>query len=535
MAAGTLLGNVLNEQRRFYKDFLFNLLEQRALLNSIREELGLQKIYSDIRKETLALSEEAIFSLPGRKIKTETMVSEVGKLSYLDAGADELRIKRVKNEVDLQYYIDDKTLESRAEVAVDSIKRVLSESTEVVVAGKASEVCKERSTGVPDNTSDGGNLVNLSKMASRKGELTAKKDNENSFQHPPWPEWERLLESLRQYMPKTVDQDTGNELFNDTTLLKRALVKYAQAQEGAFSSLSQEDLLELLQHDLPSMDAKTAAGKKKLKDYLESDKNHSRKVPQAKLTDVIRLLYRAIRSMPMLGDTFPAKLRTAVISILNVLDTVSNAQSKARKLELANSNAFSSISGVNEEIIQSKNGFSEGIKSVDEEEDFRKIRDMHGSLDPPKYGSLKERVDARRQRLARESKEKEDASLQQSRSIVLQDLKFASEKSTTAAKKSKDIDIAPRNFEPFDALILSYDSDGHERLKSPQNCVYGASEYQFIAKKVEEHYYKSGTKDINCSSFPHAKNFDEELIFEDVEESDSDTDMEGFDDLICKS
>lgn len=115
--------------------------------------------------------------------------------------------------------------------------------------------------------------------------------------------------------------------------------------------------------------------------------------------------------------------------------------------------------------------------SIEQQSDsILKTRMALSSLGLPIYGSLKERVDARRERLARESLEKEAAKAQLTESFLTKEPSLSVvKKSSIKVEKSKADCVVLRNFDALDAII---ESDGCERSKASQKPVNGASEFR---------------------------------------------------------
>ncbi|MCO5546781.1 hypothetical protein L7F22_000217 [Adiantum nelumboides] len=428
------VGRFLKEQRQLFNEFLCHLKDQGVVLDSIRKELGLQK-FDSARKawidDTMILSEEV-------------------SLCFYDCSTPK-------------------------EVAMNVVGTASSVNVENLVTKQLKENSNQESGVISKSSSLHGGVF-AEEKSKHGGTIAVKEAGIKNFQHPSWPEWTAFLNHLRPFASNEKLKD-DLELFEDTTILKRAIVKFAQAHEGTFRSLSQKDLLMLVQHEFPSMDEKTAAGKKKLDNHLNACNSgvNTNKVPRAKLTDVVRLLYRAVRSMPALGGALPSDLNSAIIHILQVLNSASIAQHKssARTSE----NFSRAISQPTEEVNQKIDS-----ANVDEDEFYGDVsstvdgeasphdrnasaeqsdsNSMTGAvsnfLDLPRFGSLKERVDARRERIARESQERKAVVSQVPVPFLTKELDTSPLKNSSVTLEGmKDKCVVPRNFEALDAIIGS--------------------------------------------------------------------------------
>ncbi|KAH7299812.1 hypothetical protein KP509_24G030800 [Ceratopteris richardii] len=326
--SGDTLMSFLNEQRIFFSELHHILREQRLLLNSIRGELGLQKMESDVkafRADTLKFSEETSLFIKG-KPEADHIVGGNHTPSFSSSESAKTVTDPATEAVSSPVCVDPKISGSKIELGVDVDSNSSHESPEAVFLEHSEKASEQQLVLAPSSTSDNSNSEILSGPETGNGALLERKGGQNTFQHPPWPEWKTLLDNLRPYV--VAMGRPSEEPLDDTVILKRSLVKFAQAREGSFRSLSRDDLIELVQHDLPSMDEKTASGKKKLQNYLKSGKDDAKRGSQAKVTDVVRLLYRAVRSMPMLGGALPDGLKRAVINLLNTLNSASIEESK---------------------------------------------------------------------------------------------------------------------------------------------------------------------------------------------------------------
>ncbi|KAI5069508.1 hypothetical protein GOP47_0015809 [Adiantum capillus-veneris] len=433
------LGCFLQEQRQFFNELLCHLKDQRVVFGSIREELGLPKSKLELRKaaidNTMGLSEDISSCLNDYNNRKEVAMKPVSTASYIYA----------ENLVAEQF-----------EKSSDLGSGVISENSSV--------------SGAP---------VVVPEEESKEDDPTAMKEvaGTKNFQHPSWPEWTEFLNHLRPYASNEKSKE-DLELFEDTTILKRAIVKFAQAHEGAFRSLSRKDLLMLVEQEFPSMDEKTAAGKKKLQSYLKTDSSRlsskvwSSKVPRAKLTDVVRLLYRAVRSMPALGGALPSDLNSAVIHILQDLNSASNAQRNSatptpENLPAATSQPTQDFNQKTDsaKVDKDEDGSSTGNGEASPHERNASIEQNGSSLmarlassflDLPRFGSLKERVDARRERLARESEAKEAAMFQMPIPFLTKEPDSSPmKKDINTVARTKDKCVVTRNFEALDAIIES--------------------------------------------------------------------------------
>ncbi|MCO5561897.1 hypothetical protein L7F22_015522 [Adiantum nelumboides] len=424
-----LVGGFLKEQRQLFNEFLCHLKDQGVVLDSIREELGLQK--SDSARKAWI---------------DDTMI--------------------LSEEISLWFY----DCSTPKEVSMNAVGSASSINVEKLVAKQLKENSNQESGVISKSSSLHGGVF-LEEKSKNAGAIAVKDAGIKNFQHPSWPEWAAFLNHLRPFASKEKSDDDF-ELFEDTTILKRAIVKFAQAHEGTFRSLSQKDLLMLVQHEFPSMDEKTAAGKKKLDNYLSACNSgvNTNKVPRAKLTDVVRLLYRAVRSMPALGGALPSDLNSAIIHILQVLNSASIAQqnSSARMAEnflpaitqpTEEVNQKIDSANVDEDVNSTVNGEAsphDRNASVEQSDSNSMTRAVSNFLDLPRFGSLKERVDARRERIARESQERKAVVSQVPVPLLTKELDTSPLKnSNVTVEGTKDNCVVPRNFEALDAIIGS--------------------------------------------------------------------------------
>lgn len=473
----TMMRKLIEEQRESLSELQAQLQDQKAMLNSILENISLLKS----QLET----------------KVELVVSAVNPLSKpnVDTGANALSDSR----------------ERKNEKGPDAVNALCVKNTE------------KGGTHVPSEK----NSENGAKLAKTEVEVETGK-----FQHPPWPEWAMFLDHLKSFAyiveEKQRDVAGAGEIFNNTALLKRTLVKFAQAHETVFKRLSQKDLHTLAQYEFPSNDERTAAAKKRVQIYLQKEESNvssskSAEATQAKLTDVMRLIYRAVSSASSL-DALSSELKSALVHLLQDLISLSsikhdNATSRLDATPIRAKQGNGNASKLVEmEVIKNDQGSGQKIqvvkvegakalgnieldmeavapiaewkcprcsfmnlpqKSICVQCDLSQLASISCTPDPEsvtttktaevgspfineysepqKFRSLKERVDERRARLARESLQKEAASLQPP---LTQEPGLKNyTKCSIGLDDSKDGCDSARNFQAFDAIIESEDSD----------------------------------------------------------------------------
>eukprot|EP00250_Pteridium_aquilinum_P010112 c19163_g1_i2 orf=622-2631(-) len=462
----------LNEQTDSLNELRYQLKDQGTLLSLIQKEVTSCKLEFKTRK-----------NLVGNAVSVSSQTNPEAILEF----------KTSKDLVGIAASVSSQTYP----------EGILEPANELCDAGNMVQLSHTRST-LCDRTSENGGPVLPGKSSKNDASLAKKRFDIEKFQHPPWREWALFLDHLRPHASmkewKPSEEARTDEIFDDTALLKHALVKFAQAHEAAFRTLSRKDLLVVVQHEFPSMDERTAAGKRRLQNYLEMDES---RVAEVKLTDVVRLIYRAIRSAPSLGGALPNELKSAIVHILEDLNSASSlkpdgitshlektpfvlcerTQGAEQKTQLAKvdetETSSDMIKMVGEAVLPMK------FPSINQDESTLKTTAASTLLEVPKFGSLKERVDARRARLARESLEKEAAKALEPSPLLTKELALKTITKSTQMDKKKDDCVVVRNFKAFDSIIDSDDSDGGIASESRPKPVSRASLSSSVQKKVK--------------------------------------------------